>query len=116
LDTVRKSGRLTGVKALVTSALNIKPVMGSTDEGTIQHLGQGRGVKKALVKMVDLIVNEVKDPENKVLAISHCNCIQRALEVKEMVLEKMKVKDVIILDTGGISTMYANDGGVVVAI
>jgi len=116
LDTVRKSGRLTGVKAIVTSALNIKPVMGSTDEGTIQHLGQGRGIKKALSKMVDQIVNDVIDPENKILAISHCNCMQRALEVKEMVLEKIKVKNVIILDTGGISTMYANDGGVVVAI
>ena len=116
LDTVRKSGRLTGVKAIVSSALNIKPVMGSTDEGTIQHLGQGRGIKKALSKMVDQIVNEATDSENKILAIAHCNCMQRALEVKEMLLEKMKVKKVIILDTGGISTMYANDGGVIVAI
>ena len=116
LDTVRKSGRLTGVKALVTTALNIKPVMGSTDEGTIQHLGQGRGIKKALARMVDQIVKDVKDSENKILAIAHCNCMQRALEIKEMALEKMKVKDVIIVDTGGISTMYANDGGVVVAI
>jgi DegV family protein with EDD domain len=116
LDTIRKSGRLTGVKAIVSSALNIKPVMGSTDEGTIQHLGQGRGIKKALVKMVDQIVKDVKDPENKILAISHCNCMQRALEVKDMLLSKIKVKNIVIVDTSGISTMYANDGGVVVAI
>jgi fatty acid-binding protein DegV len=101
---------------MVSSALNIKPVMGSTDEGTIQHLGQGRGIKKALVKMVDQIVKDVKDPENKILAISHCNCMQRALEVKDMLLEKINVKNIVILDTSGISTMYANDGGVVVAI
>ena len=116
LDTVRKSGRLTGVKAIVASTLNIKPVMGSTDDGEIQHLGQGRGIKKALVKMVDIIVKDVKDPENKILAISHCNCLERALEIKAMVLEKIKVKDTIILDTGAIGTMYANDGGVIVAI
>jgi DegV family protein with EDD domain len=116
LDTLRKSGRLTGVKAIVSSALNIKPVMGASDEGTILHLGQGRGVKKALVKMVDQIVKEVKDPESKVLAISHCNCMQRALEVKNMLLEKINVKKIVILDTGGISSMYANNGGVIVAI
>ena len=43
LDTLRKNGRLTGIKSFVASALNIKPVMGSTPEGTICQLGQARG-------------------------------------------------------------------------
>ena len=33
LDTLRKNGRLTGIKSLVAGALNIKPVMGATPEG-----------------------------------------------------------------------------------
>ena len=40
LDTLRKNGRLTGIKSIVASALNIKPVMGSTPKGTICQLGQ----------------------------------------------------------------------------
>lgn len=32
LDTLRKAGRLSNLKAFVASTLNIKPVMGSTDE------------------------------------------------------------------------------------
>ena len=55
LDTLRKNGRLTGIKAVVATALNIKPVMGSTPEGTICQLGQARGIKKALVKMVEQV-------------------------------------------------------------
>lgn len=55
LDTLRKNGRLGTVKALVATALKIKPVMGSTDEGTIIQLDQARGMKRALVKMVDSI-------------------------------------------------------------
>ena len=51
LDTLRKNGRLTGIKSFVASALNIKPVMGSTPEGTICQLGQARGMKKALAKI-----------------------------------------------------------------
>ena len=116
LDTLRKNGRLTGIKAVMATALNIKPVMGATPQGTICQLGQARGVKKALVKMVESVVNDVKDPGEKILAISHCNCPERAEQVKEMILEKIALKDVIILDTAGISSMYASDGGVIVVV
>lgn len=116
LETLRKNGRLTGVKALVATALNIKPYMGATPEGTICQLGQARGMKKALSKMVDVIVEEAQDTENRILAISHCNCPERAMSVKEMILSKIKVKDVIILDTRGISSTYASDGGIIVVL
>ena len=35
LETLRKNGRLTNLKALIANTLNIKPVMGSTKEGMI---------------------------------------------------------------------------------
>lgn len=116
LETLRKNGRLSGVKALVASALNIKPVMGRTKEGTICQIGQARGVKKALAKLVDTLVAEVEHSEKKTLAIAHCNCRERAEYVKKMIEEKISVKDVIILDTRGISSMYASDGGIIVSI
>ena len=116
LETLRKNGRLTGLKAVMATALNIKPVMGSTPEGTICQLGQARGMKKALVKMIEHVLENVKNPEEKILAISHCNCRQRAESVKDMLLEKMNFKDVIVLDTAGISSMYAADGGVIVVV
>ena len=116
LDTLRKNGRLTGIKSLVAGALNIKPVMGSTPQGTICQKGQARGIKKALNKMVDFIVAEAGDTKDKILAISHCNCESRAEEVKRMLLDKMQVKECFIVDTAGISSMYANDGGIIVVI
>lgn len=116
LDTLRKNGRLTGIKAVMATALNIKPVMGSTPEGTICQLGQARGVKKALVKMTEQVTEDVKNSKDKILAIAHCNCKERAENVKKMLLEKINVKDVIILDTAGISSMYAADGGVIVVV
>lgn len=116
LDTLRKNGRLTGIKSLVAGALNIKPVMGSTPEGTICQLGQARGIKKALAKMVDHIVENVQESDEKILAISNCNCRERAQEVEKMLLAKMKVKASFIVDTAGISSMYANDGGIIVVV
>lgn len=115
LDTLRKNGRLTGVKALIASTLSIKPVMGA-DRGVIIQKGQAVGIKKALTKMADTIVSEGKNLETKVLYISHCNCPSRAALMKELLLAQAKFKSVKILDTAGVSSMYANEGGVIVAI
>ena len=116
LDTLRKNGRLTGIKSLVAGALNIKPVMAATPEGTICQIGQARGIKKALSKMVDQIAGETQGAEEKILAISNCNCRERAQEVQRMLLSKMKVKASFIVDMAGISSMYGNDGGIIVVI
>ena len=116
LDTLRKNGRLSRVKSLVASALKIKPVMGSTDEGTICQLDQARGINKALIKMVQHVVEKTENSESKVLAISHCNCKDRAMLLKEALQEKLTTKKIIVLDTAGVSSMYANNGGVIVAV
>lgn len=116
LETLRKNGRLSNLKAFAASVLKIKPVMGSTPEGTIVQLDQARGINKALVKMVGYVTERVEHPEEKILAISHCNCPERGRMVRDAILERIKVRDVILLDTAGISSMYANDGGVIVVI
>ena len=116
LETLRKNGRLSKTKALVASALKIKPVMGATSEGDIVQLDQARGINKALMKMVDAIVNDAQHVENKTLAISHCNCPERAEMVKEALLERLAVQDVFVLDTQGVSSMYANDGGIIIVL
>ncbi len=113
LETLRKNGRLSGVKALVASTLSIKPVMAG-EQGSIVQLGQSVGIKKALAKMVDHVIRDVSDPEKKCLMITHCNNLDRANSVKDQILAKVKFKDVLIMDTAGISSMYANDGGVIV--
>ena len=116
LETLRKNGRLSRVKALVASALKIKPVMGATQEGTICQLDQASGMNKALVKMVEHIQEVTTDSVNRTLAISHCNCAQRAQMLKEALEEKMNLKKILVLDTAGVSSMYANDGGIIVVV
>ena len=115
LDTLRKSGRLTGIKAILTSVLNIKPVMAGTAEGTICKLDQARGIQKALVLMASLIEQDAKNAEDRILGIAHCNNYNRALYVKEEILKRVPFKDSFIVDTAGVSTMYAGDGGIIVS-
>ena len=113
LETLRKNGRLSGVKALVASTLSIKPVMGAT-KGEIIQRSQTIGIKKALSRLSDLAAAEVGHPEERRLIITHCNAPERAEQVKRMILGKVSFRECIIMDTRGVSSMYANDGGVIV--
>jgi DegV family protein with EDD domain len=115
LDTLRKNGRLSGIQAIIASALNIKPVMGSTPEGSICKVDQARGIVKALILMAKSIEQDVKNPKEKTLGIAHCNNYERALFIKEEILKRIPFKDCFIVDTAGVSSMYANEGGIITA-
>ncbi|MCR4587779.1 MAG: DegV family protein [Lachnospiraceae bacterium] len=115
LETLRKNGRLTGVKALVASTLSIKPIMAGK-KGSIVQIGQAVGIKKALARMVDNIIADIPNPEERTVMISHVNCFERAQLVKDMLLKKAKFAAIEIFDTAGVSTVYANDGGIIVTV
>jgi DegV family protein with EDD domain len=115
LDTLRKNGRLSKVKAFVATTLNIKPVMGAED-GTILQISQGIGMKKGIAKMAEAVIKDAVNPEIKRLMITHCNNVKGAESLKKQILDKIKVKETIIMDARGVSSMYANDGGVIVTL
>ena len=125
LETLRKNGRLTGVKALVASTLSIKPIMAG-DKGNIGltvccgslccfmileslYVGQ-------LMRMAEIILEEVGDTQHRTLMITHCNAPDRAETIKKLLTDKAQFRDCLIMDTRGVSSMYANDGGVIVTV
>lgn len=115
LDTLKKNGRLTGLQAFFATKLNIKPVMGA-DNGTIIKLDQARGIQKALQRMAEIAVKEAGTTKDKRLVIAHCNAPERAQFMKEKLCSMADFKEVVITDTCGVSTVYANDGGVILAL
>lgn len=114
LENLRKNGRLTRLQSVITGALKIKLLMAATPEGEICKLGQMLSMKQALSKMVDHMAN---DPAHagRTLAICHCNCLDRAFQVKAMAEQRCKFAHILILEAGGITSVYANDGGIVTA-
>lgn len=114
LEVLRKNGRLSKVTAMLVNALNIKLVMTSDGNGEIAKTSQARGMKKAIQKMAEAIKEDAVDPENRTLFISYCNNKERAEFVKDAILSVLPFKDVLIAPTGGVSSLYAADGGIVV--
>jgi DegV family protein with EDD domain len=114
LDNLIKNGRISKTKGLLINALNIKPVMCATPDGNIGLVDKARGSNKAFKKLVEIIGETGIKFEERIVAISHANALQKALDLKEN-LKKYNFKDIIIVETKGLSTGYVNDGGVIVA-
>ena len=115
LDNLIKAGRINKIIAKIATAFSVKPIMGGTNKGTIKLVDKVRGSKKALKRLVNLIGEKGEKLEEKILGIAHCNCLEKAEKLKEDIMEKYNFKDIVIVETGGISTVYANDGGIVIA-
>ena len=82
----------------------------------IVKLDQARGINKALTRMADIAMKEAGDTRNKVLAIAHCNNSERAEFVKQEMLKRGSFKDIMITETAGVATVYANDGGIIMTL
>ena len=113
LSVFEKNGRIPKVKAKVAGVLNIKPVLAGVD-GEISQLDQGRGMNKALNKLINIIEKPDYDKNRKVL-ISYCECPERAKNVRKILIEQVGFSNVEIMEPRGISSMYENKGGIVVA-
>ena len=116
LDNLIKNGRISKAKGLIANVLNIKPIMGSDDDGNIQLIENVRGRKRVFKRLVEIIGESGVKLEEKVLAISHANALERAEGLKKDIMDKYNFKDVILVEQAGLSTAYANDGGIVLVL
>ena len=114
LENLRKNGRLSRVTFTICNVLNIRPVM-AADDGEIIKVDQVRCHNKALMRMIEHIEKDAKDVAYKILGITHCNNPERAEWVKTEILKRLPFKDCIIVNAAGVSTLYANDGGIIVS-
>lgn len=115
LDNLVKAGRISKLLSHIGSILSIKPIMGSNDDGTIKLVEKTRGKKRAFNRLVEIIGEQGEKLEEKILGISHCNAPEKAEKLKKQIEEMYNFKEVIIVETAGLSSAYANDGGIIIA-
>ena len=119
LSNLVKNGRISKVAGLMGTMLSIRPIMGENGHGEIIQLDKVRGTQTAMRRLVEIVAAHTSQfPQNTLtLVLSYCNCPQRAAELKEKLLAaSAALREVILVPTCGISTLYANDGGVVLAV
>ena len=114
-DNLVKTGRVKPYIARIATLLNVKPVC-CAENGEIKMVDRARGTTKAIAKLVQIIKKNTPDIENRVVGITHVKAYEKAIQLRDEILAHLKPKDIIIEECGGITTTYANRGGVVVAL
>ncbi|MEG1500651.1 MAG: DegV family protein [Clostridiales bacterium] len=100
LSYLQKGGRLSSAAAFLGDMLNIKPLLLVDAEGGLMAYKKERGRKKILKVMVSEMEDRIIDSEKQVIAIGYGTCQSDALILKEMILNKFPVQDVILSRIG----------------
>lgn len=118
LDNLVKNGRISRTVALLANVLSIRLLMSDDGHGAIKNISKARGIKGALGQMVETCRKHTEGlaVASQRLVISYCNCPERARQVRDMIREKCPaIGEIILTPTSALSSMYANDGGIVIA-
>ena len=97
---LQRGGRVTRTTALIGSALNIKPFMYITKEGTLASAGTVHGRKKSIATLVERMKETLNDNIDYTLPVGvvHGNCYEDAKFLAKIIKSKTKYKTVIIND------------------
>ena len=118
LDNLVKNGRISKTVALLANVLSIRLLMSDDGHGAIKNISKARGIKGALGQMVETCRKHTEGlaAASQRLVISYCNGPERARQVRDMIREKCPaIGEIIMTPTSALSSMYANDGGIVIA-
>ena len=108
LNHLKRGGRISGTVAVVGGLLGIKPTLKIDNEGRVVAGEKFKGRKKALKGLVNQIKTNGDNIEDQTIFIGNADCIEDAIEVKKMILEENKVKDIVITSIG---TVIGTHGG-----
>ncbi|AOY77905.1 DegV family protein [Clostridium formicaceticum] len=109
LEYLKKGGRLNPMKATIATILNVKPILTVVD-GLVEPLDKVRGSKKVIGKMIALAKERGGDFTGKTIAIAHANDPKKAEALKEVVLNELKPKEIIMTEIGCTIGTHAGPG------
>lgn len=94
LKYFRRSGRVSATVAVAGNLLNLKPILIASGEGKIVVDETVRGRKKSISTIAEQFTQKVIAPENQTIAIAHCDCLDEAQKLGEL-LKNAGAKDIV---------------------
>jgi len=99
LDYLAQGGRLSKASAFLGGLLQIKPLL-HVEDGKLVPLEKIRGKKKLLRRMLQIMSERGSQLSDQIVAISHADDEQTAIELKNMIIEQFHPKEVYISAIG----------------
>ncbi len=116
LNHLVRGGRLKNGAAIIGTLLKIKPIL-SFQEGNIVLTEKIRSQKKALHRVQEIVLNEIKSkPEDSTFYVIHCNNLEIAEQVEDELLKLNPGLEVIICSFGPVIGAHLGEKSVAIGV
>ena len=96
LNFLKRTGRVSGAAALIGTALNIKPILYGDSTGHIVSCASCHGRRKAIAALAQKYHEKRLPLEHPDVYISHGDCLDDALRLKELILAETPDANLIV--------------------
>lgn len=110
LNHLKRGGRISATTAAIGGLLNIKPTLYIDDDGKVVQGEKIKGKKKVLKFLVNEVKEKVINSEDQTLYVCHGDCLEDAETLKNMILEEVKFKNIVINYVGNVIGAHAGPG------
>lgn len=110
LETLRRGGRVSAVKAALGDMLNIKPILHVDNDGKLVQLSKARGFKNAVRQLVDLAAERLGGPLNSKFYVMHANNLENANLLVEYFSAKAEGGVPVISEIGPVISAHTGTG------
>ncbi len=111
LSWLIRGGRISRTEGIIGSILNVKPILHVKD-GAAEILEKVRGRKKALDSIVNIMEERIKDFPDQTIGISYAWDQDIAYEIRDMIKQRLEVKNFVINEIGAALASHLGIGGV----
>lgn len=112
LDNLVKNGRTTRLMASMAGILGIKLLGTASEEGTLELLDKKRGKTAVYDKLFEVM--QSRKYQGGRVVIAHCFALDTAEYVSNKIKEIFPESDIEIMNTSGLCSFYAEQGGILV--
>ena len=107
---LKRGGRVSGVTAALGTMLSIKPILHMDDEGHLINVSKTRGRKASVDELFKKMKATADNPDGQTIFISHGDCYDDALRLKEMIEKEFKVEQIAINYVGPVIGSHSGPG------
>lgn len=107
---LKRGGRISATTAVAGSFLNVKPIIDVSREGKLETVGKIRGRKNAIKELVSKMKSKAVIDKWNYVFISHGDCLDDAVMLKELVEKEYPGVEVTICDVGPVIGAHTGPG------
>ncbi len=112
VDMLKRGGRISTGKAIVSHVLGIKPII-TVKDGALEPCGKARGRNKALKHVIDIMNTRELDPQYDIV-VSHANDLEAANQTVKLIEAELGINKIFINEIGTAVGTHSGAGAIAI--